>query len=76
MRQPSARELIGKRIVGFTTDPKPDGRGGTCHDPAIRLDDGTSLRFYVEETDLGEYGVGVNVIRIGGKARRNRKPTP
>lgn len=56
-RMVSARELIGKRIIGFSPNPFPDGRGTTAHNPHLYLDDGSVLIFVTEETDLGVYGV-------------------
>lgn len=59
-RMPSARELIGRKIVGFDANPFDDGRGSKAHDPHIWLDDGSRLRFVVEELDSGgDYGVFV-----------------
>lgn len=63
MRTPSDRELHGRTIVAFHAGAYrvPDGRQTkTMHDPEIVLDDGTVLRFVVEENpDGGEYGVKV-----------------
>lgn len=70
-RCPSARELVGKRITAFRANPSKDGAGGTYHDPCITLDDGTSLRFVVQETDEGA-SYGVLVVRT--KARPRSKP--
>ena len=61
-RMPQERELVGRKIVGFKANPFADGRGGLAHDPALVLDDGSILRFVVEETDVHEYGVFVRRI--------------
>lgn len=58
-RMVSARQLIGRKIVGFDPCPFDDGRGGRAHEPTIYLDDGSRLKFVTEETDIGEYGVFV-----------------
>lgn len=58
-RMVQARQLVGRTIVGFDPCPFDDGRGGIAHDPVILLDDGSRLRFVVEETDVGEYGVWI-----------------
>lgn len=69
-RMVSARQLIGRKIVGFNAHPFPDGRphgsGTVAHDPEIMLDDGTRLYFVVEETEVGMYG-----IFIGKTARKS-----
>ena len=57
------RKCIGKRIKRIRLRPFPDGRGGRAYDPIIELDDGTRIQFYVQETDVGEYGVELDVIR-------------
>lgn len=65
---PSARELIGKTIVGFEANAiRGNGAdGGSTHDPVIYLDDGSFLRFQTQETiDGGGYGVFV----VRGKRR-------
>src|SRR5262249_4740060 len=56
-RMPKAKDLVGKKIVRFLTNPFPDGRGGTAHNPRIVLNDGSVLSFTVEETDVERYGV-------------------
>jgi hypothetical protein len=71
-RMVSARQLAGRRIVGFRPNPfdaedTPHSRW--AHDPTILLDDGSALYFVVEETEFGEYGVFV------GKTKAKRKVT-
>jgi hypothetical protein len=58
-RMPSAKSLVGRKIVSFEPNPFPDGRGGTAHAPVLFLDDGTILRFVVKETDVGDYGIRI-----------------
>ena len=62
MRTPSERQLMGRRIVGFDAGTWVAGdRDRTrMHDPTIKLDDGSFLRFMAEENPSGgEYGVMV-----------------
>lgn len=68
-RMPYARELVGRRIVAFDPRPFPDGRGGTAHAPYITLDDGSQLRFLVEETDSA-LGYGIRILRVIGAASK------
>jgi len=63
-RSVSAREIIGRRIVGFVnpTEFARDGRvDRTAYhpDPRILLDDGSYLFFITEETDHDQYGIFV-----------------
>jgi hypothetical protein len=57
------KHLVGKRIVRVDMRPFKTGDRGaerTCHDPLIELDDGSVLRFWVEETESGDtYGIGI-----------------
>jgi hypothetical protein len=65
-RMVSARELIGRRIVGFEPDAHPgEGSGGfTAHlSPSIRLDDGSVLTFMAEELENGD-GYGIWIGRV------------
>jgi hypothetical protein len=60
-----ARDLIGRKIVGvkwnrFRTEKpgvKPADGDYWATDPVLILDNGRQLRFVVQETDVGEYGV-------------------
>ncbi len=71
-RVPSARELVGRRIVAFDARPFPDDKGGTAHDSIITLDDGSTLEFKVEETDHGsDYGVSVKRYNVPSKRRKS-----
>jgi hypothetical protein len=64
--------IEGKRIVRVDTNPFPDGRGGTAHEPRITLDDGSVLFFMVEETDTAEpYGVDIKRV-LPTKTGKNR----
>jgi hypothetical protein len=64
----SARQLIGRTIVGFEPNPF-DGRAHAheekrlAHDPVIKLDDGSDLLFITEETESGAYGVRIVKIK-------------
>ena len=78
----SARLLVGRRIVGFEPRPFPNGRGGVAHSPRMILDDGSTLVFDVESTQVpggsglydqaypGEYGIFIQ--RVAGKRKRGR----
>lgn len=59
------RVLRGRRIVKVKVNRFDDGRrmGTWAHDPSIYLDDGSVIRFSVEETETGEYGVSLIVGR-------------
>ena len=65
----SAKQLVGRRIVGFAPRPSPDGPklpGGkhTCiHQPVIELDDGSRLVFQTEESENGTH-YGTLIIRV------------
>lgn len=64
-RMVSAREIVGKRIIGFKPNPRADGRGGTTHSPVIVLDDGSMLIFQAIECEAGyDHGVFMRRQRI------------
>lgn len=71
-RSVSARELIGKRIIGFDPGTSVAGSGvskRTMHDPRIYLDDGSVLLFVTEEhPEDGEYGVFAFRTKPKGRA--------
>lgn len=50
-------DVEGLRIVRVELNPFDDGRGGHAYNPVIVLADGSRLRFEVQETESGEYGV-------------------
>lgn len=57
------RDLVGRRIVDvrFNRFPAWDAgmarKGEYANDPVLVLDNGQELRFNVQETDVGEYGI-------------------
>lgn len=55
------QHLAGKRIKRALLNPFPDGRGGKAYSPSLLMEDGTIVRFSVQETDVGEYGVDPTV---------------
>jgi hypothetical protein len=66
-----ARYLVGRTIAAVELHPFETGRyraQGTSFAPVITLDDGTELRFLVQETEGSEYGVEI--------IRSQRKPVP
>lgn len=61
-RMVSARELVGRRIVAFRPGTHVED-GKVMHEPAIDLDDGTTLVFMAEEHPQGEeYGVWIGRV--------------
>lgn len=62
-----AKRLIGRKIVKVDMGGHWDADlyGGSrryMHDPTIALDDGTELRFVVEESPSGDH-YGVNIVQ-------------
>jgi adenosylcobinamide amidohydrolase len=58
--------LKGRRIVEIRWNAFRRGGGrepGWTSDPVFILDDGTKVSFSVEETEVGEYGISVNVYQ-------------
>lgn len=53
--------ILGRTIVAVEMNPRLGRNGGTqmAHDPVIRLDNGATLQFHVEETDDLMYGVDI-----------------
>lgn len=53
--------IIGKRIKSVELRPfnRYEYSKGTTTDPVITFDDGSSIRFLTEETEVGEYGVAI-----------------
>lgn len=57
--------LAGKRIARVNLhpfDPNCEGSHAIrehCTDPVIVFDDGSSLEFRVQETEIGEYGIAL-----------------
>jgi len=56
----SWRKLKGKTISKVKLNPF-NGGTGQAYNPEITFTDGTLLRFVVQETETGEYGVGLIV---------------
>lgn len=54
--------LIGRTIVDVKTNPFDNGKGGKAHDPRIVLDNGRELAFCTEETEVGEYGIEIQIL--------------
>lgn len=69
MTPSQAKRLVGRTIVAVDLDADWAGEGHSrvlMHDPTITLDDGSRLRFVVEEApDGGEYGV--DLVHAGGR---------
>jgi len=53
--------LKGRKIVEVKWNAFKTGRGRWTADPVFILDDGTKFGISVEETEVGEYGISVNV---------------
>lgn len=59
-----ARDLVGRKIVAVRFNRFPAWmenqrarRGEWANNPVLVLDNGRELKFVVQETDVGEYGV-------------------
>jgi len=48
-------------------------RGGIATDPTIQLDDGSVIQFVVQETETGEYGVKLEIVRQTNETTRKAK---
>lgn len=69
--KPSKPRLRGRKIVKVIWNEFGTGRGAEkTTDPTFILDDGSRLTFSVEETEVGEYGISVNL-----HASQERKAT-
>jgi hypothetical protein len=63
----TAKLLRGKTIASVALFPFTRGNGsGAATDPVITFTDGSCLRFNVEETEMGEYGV---TLHYPGRAK-------
>lgn len=70
--KPSKPRLRGRKIVKVIWNEFPTGRGNAkSTDPTFILDDGSRLSFSVQETDVGEYGISVNLHKSKGKDAPN-----
>lgn len=60
-RNVQARDLVGRKIVAVEFHPFKCRRhyNEWATQPVITLDNGRRLRFVVQETDYGEYGVAL-----------------
>lgn len=45
-------KLVGRTIIGVRLRPFTDGRGGKATNPELVLDDGTTVDFDTQETEL------------------------
>jgi hypothetical protein len=75
VRVPPKNALVGKRIVAVDWGPFPDGKGGTAHRPVLTLDSGRVLRFVVEETTVGKYGVAISTREVKRSRSRGVRPS-
>jgi hypothetical protein len=66
MTTATKRLLVGRKIANFNHGKVPNGRDGSAHIPVIVLDNGATLEFVTEETDLGFYGVRILYFPKGG----------
>ena len=65
--------LVGRTIVRVELNPFSDeraGGAGVAYDPSLILDDGTLVRFVVQETEVGEYGAVPRVHPASRKPAR------
>jgi hypothetical protein len=73
------RDLVGRRIIDV--DFRPFNRNmpgrknylGKTYDPVLTLDNGRSLFFVVDETDVGEYGITICITRPSRSWKKRRK---
>lgn len=69
------RWLVGKTISSVEMNPfdaHVSGKLVVAHQPVIRFTDGSSIAFYTQERDDGEYGTGIEYIspsKAAGKGR-------
>lgn len=58
------RLLNGRTIVGVTANAWTIANSGEpATNPAIHLDDGTAIRFHVQEVEDGDYGVALVITK-------------
>ncbi len=70
----AARYLLGRTIVAVDLNEFEDDEGGKCTDPVIVLDNGSQLRFVVQEAPgVGEYGVCICRDAIAGGRSQGRR---
>lgn len=65
MRPLNPKWLAGKTIAKVEMHPfqaRPGNDRTVAHDPTITFTDGSQLRFFAEETEIGEYGVDLLYI--------------
>jgi hypothetical protein len=70
------RRVIGRRIVDVELRAFPNGKGGQTFNPQIILDNGRALRFIVEETEVGEYGVRPVLTSKTIRPATGKRPKP
>ena len=73
-RRARKRDLIGRTITAVDFRPFGDGRGGRAYDPVFTLDNGQRVYFTVQETDVGEFGVRVDVPKKEEEGAHDARP--
>lgn len=68
------KHLIGRKIEHVVLNKFDDGMGGTATDPFINLDNGATLRFVAQETEVGEYGV--KLVYVANRKRKTPAARP
>ena len=58
---PTLKSIIGHKIKAIDLRPFDNGEGKLAYDPIITLDNGLTLHFVTQETQVGEYGVSIYV---------------
>ena len=71
-------KLVGKTIAAvemhpFRANPDCSVDRRMAHDPVITFTDGTKLRFVVQETEIGVYGVDLLISIPPRKQRKSGK---
>lgn len=77
----TARAMVGRTIVRVELRPFDAEISGQRDDdpfatnPLVYLDDGTVLAFHTQETEVGDYGIGI-WRNVQNRKRKPRKKTP
>jgi hypothetical protein len=64
--------LIGHTIIDVQFHSFDDGRGGATDDPTLVLDNGRRVDFMVRETEVGRYGVEIEITPMPKGVDRKR----
>lgn len=62
--------LVNRRIIGVLWNTFPSGRGYDVTDPVLLLDNGVTIQFAVQETDVEKYGIRLQITTKFKEKRR------